>query len=212
MYVYDKLMYHFHKNGLYDDVWKCGNEIVVDDNFNSDFLNITNDFNTNFCDKSFDKFLNSIINQYKNSDFTFSFFSPQLSRDELIKYLMIAKEIIWETNIFKREVALEEVRESYFETLPSRKHSIWVCDKSGLDFWSRKLKPNDKSFSLSLFEVSLTGSLFKSSELLLPTDECSYSECLDASFDYWNPDLSKISEESVEYLFQGTLKILNRVK
>ena len=34
MKVKDKIMYHYHKLGLYDDIWQVGNELVVDDNFN----------------------------------------------------------------------------------------------------------------------------------------------------------------------------------
>ena len=33
MEVKDKIMYHYHKLGFYDDIWQIGNEIIVDDNF-----------------------------------------------------------------------------------------------------------------------------------------------------------------------------------
>ena len=32
MEVKDKIMYHYHKLGLYDDIWQVGNEIIIDDN------------------------------------------------------------------------------------------------------------------------------------------------------------------------------------
>ena len=47
MYVQNKLMYHIHTSNEYDELWQEGNEIVVDDNFNSECGLSIPYFNTN---------------------------------------------------------------------------------------------------------------------------------------------------------------------
>ena len=46
MEVKDKIMYHYHRLGIYDDIWQVGNEIIVDDNFNSYCGSIIDKFST----------------------------------------------------------------------------------------------------------------------------------------------------------------------
>ena len=46
MEVKDKIMYHYHRLGIYDDIWQVGNEITVDDNFNSYCGSIVDKFST----------------------------------------------------------------------------------------------------------------------------------------------------------------------
>lgn len=37
MKVKNKEMYHIHRNGVYDDIWKIGNKLTVDDSFEALF-------------------------------------------------------------------------------------------------------------------------------------------------------------------------------
>ena len=46
MEVKDKVMYHYHKLGIYDDIWQVGNELTVDDNFDSYYSSIIDKFST----------------------------------------------------------------------------------------------------------------------------------------------------------------------
>lgn len=213
MEVKDRVMYHFHKKNIHDEMWHDGSEITVDDNFDGHLLKISSEFNTNVNGNSFEKYLRIFLDKEKSKSIFEGIISSYNKRKELLELLELARDIIWDTNIFKREMALEEVRKKHFPNLPSRRHCIWVCDDKAKDFWSRSLVPaHISSHTLSLFEVSLTGKLFKSAENLLPGDNLSYEECLDASFNYWNPDQSKIDEERAEYLFNGKLKVLKNVK
>lgn len=213
MIVKNKQMYHFHKCGIFDEVWECGNTFTVDDDFESNFMKILDDFNTNSI--SGGSFYSKIIDFFEkenSKDVLDRILDIGQSRYELMNYLREACNIIWETNIFKRELALEEVRKKCFSDLPSRKHSIWVTDIKGLDFWERTLKPVKSSpFHLSLFSVSLSGNLFKSNEELLPRDVNTFDECLKAAYGYWNPDFTIVDSSRNEYLFQGHVKILNRL-
>ncbi|MBR2841012.1 MAG: DUF2441 domain-containing protein [Bacilli bacterium] len=207
MEVNDKIMYHFHKNGVYDKTWHRGNTIDVDESFEGNLLKITRDFDTNVNGYSFEKYLRIFLNKEYEKGFIDGIIKNYNKRKEYLELLEIARCIIWDMNIFKREMALEEVRKEFFPSLPSRRHSIWVCDDKSIEFWSKRLAPSHiTSHKLSLFEVSLTGKLFKSSENLLPGDNLSYEECIDASFDYWNPH--DIDDDKAEYLFQGKVKVL----
>lgn len=213
MIVEKKNMYHFHKSGRFDDVWKCGNTLHIDNNFQSNFIKILDDFNTNsvnggsFCSEVSDYF-----ERDSSKDVLDRILGAGQSRYELMNYLRQACNIIWEANIFKRELALEEVRKKSFSALPSRKHSVWVTDIDGLDFWEKVLKPVKNSpFHLSLFSVSLSGNLFKSNEELLPRDVHTFDECLKAAYGYWNPDFTLVDPSKNEYLFQGEMKILKRL-
>ncbi|MBR3898380.1 MAG: DUF2441 domain-containing protein [Bacilli bacterium] len=216
MKVNDKVMYHFHKNGIYDDMWTVGNSIIVDDKFNSALVcRAIADFNTNGLNKYKDISLSFIVDEYlkQENDILFTkIFDSVESKEDLMKLLIMSSKVIWEANIFKREMALEEIRRNYFNHLPSRKHCIWVMRKQSIDFWRGRLKPfKEYSNSLILYSVSLTGDLFRTNELFLPSDNYSYVECLEASFDYWNPDFSFTDDLKDEYLFQGEVKILDKV-
>ncbi len=213
MIVKNEIMYHFHKSGIYDNLWKPGNTLIIDNRFQSSFMRILDDFNTNnisgnsFCDDVI-----SYLKKEESMDVLDRLLGMGQSRFELFNLIKQACAIISETNIFKRELALEEIRKNYFSDLPSRNYSVWVTDAEGLDFWGKALKPDkNSSFYLSLFSVSLSGNLFKSNEELLPHDQSTYDECLKEAFGYWNPDFTSTDSSKNEYLFQGKLKIIKRL-
>ena len=62
-------MYHYHKLGIYDDIWQVGNELLVDNNFNSFCGSIVDKFTTAVkcengifsLEKIIDKYLNDIV-------------------------------------------------------------------------------------------------------------------------------------------------------
>lgn len=110
-------------------------------------------------------------------------------------------------NIKNREEALEQYRQEHCPFFPSRLHSVYLTDEKNLAFWSQQLK---KGHELSLFKVSVTGDLFKSSDLLLPAEELTVAQMYEAAKNYWYPDNRK--EKNMEYLFQGELKVLQKLK
>ena len=201
MQVKNKKMYHFHKSNKYNELWIVGNTLEIDDSFNTIFLDILNDFNTAVeCEDGTRKSFNGIINGY---------LEEKQDEETYIKMLRDASRIIYNANLFRREKALEEVRQTKFPHLPSRKHSIWVTDKMGLQFWNSALAKDPHN--LMLFEVSLTGNLFKSSDYFLPDNELTYEETLKAAENYWNPNYSIVDADKSEYLFQGSLKITKQL-
>lgn len=205
MEVNDKKMYHFHNTRIYNDIWKPNNEIIIDDNFNTSFTGILEKYDTSVMTQSGDRSaFNNVINYY---------LEHEPDKETYIRILKEAKRIIYESNIFKRELALETVRKEKHPDLPSRKHVIWLCDEKQLDFWKEALSEYTPKKDLNLFEVSVTGNLFKTSDSFLPNNYSNYETNLQEAENYWDPVFkTEEDEKTAEYLFQGKVKILKKLK
>lgn len=110
--------------------------------------------------------------------------------------------------MYNRELMLEKYRKENNPKLPSRLHSIWLADKESLNFWKEQLNGERK---LKLYRVSVTGNLFKSSDSFIPDDELTAKEMYEASSAYWNPVFSEEDLCKAEYLFQGKVKVLEKI-
>ena len=203
MEVKNKVMYHYHKLGLYDNIWQVGNELIVSDNFNSYYGKIINNFNTAV--------------KYNNGSISLEMIIEKIIIVIGIEYIDLysiefllkdSLNIITNTNIFKRELMLEDFRKDNFPNLPSRLHSIWVTDDKSLDFWEKQMSNNKK---LVLYRVLLTGNMFKSSDTFIPDNNLTVKEMYEKSFKYWNPSFSEEDLCKAEYLFQGKVKVLEKV-
>ena len=195
MEVKNKVMYHYHKLGLYDDIWQVGNELIVDSNFNSFCGSIVDKFTTAVkcengifsLEKIIDKYLNDI--SIENVDLK-----------TITNLLKASSAIITKANMYNRELMLEQYRKENNSKLPSRLHSIWLADKESLNFWKEQLNGGR---NLTLYRVSITGNLFKSSDSFIPDDELTAKEMYEVSSKYWNPVFSEDDLCKAEYLFQG---------
>ena len=204
MEVNNKIMYHFN-NGIYSDIWQVGNDIdTTDKNFISNFYNFILNFSTSICVNNDSKKellpLEVAIDEYlkENKD-----------KQTYIKLLEIASGFLKNFELSKRELVLEEYRKKYHPNLPSRTKCIWLCEKKQLLYWKNKLNIGSKKGSL--FKVSVTGNLFKSSDQFLPNKEMSILQIYENAKKYWNPDFSVIDERKIEYLFDGKVKILQKI-
>ncbi len=203
MKVKDKIMYHYHKLGLYDDIWQVGNELVVDNNFNSFCGSIVDKFTTAVkcengifsLEKIIDKYLNDI--SIENVDLK-----------TITNLLKASSAIITKADMYNRELMLEKYRKENNPKLPSRLHSIWLADKESLNFWKEQLNGGR---NLTLYRVSVTGNLFKSSDSFIPDDELTAKEMYQVSSKYWNPVFSEDDLCKAEYLFQGKVKVLEKI-
>ena len=204
MEVKDKIMYHYHKLGLYDDIWQVGNEIIIDDNFNSYYGTIIDKFTTGVKCTNGIFSLDSIIDEYVEE-----IGLENVDMKTIINLLKDSSLIIKNINIYNRELMLEKYREDNNPKLPSRLHSIWLADKKSLNFWEGQLNGSGK---LKLYRVSITGNLFKSSDSFIPDDELTTKEMYEVSSIYWNPVFRKDDLEKAEYLFQGKVKVLEKIK
>ena len=109
----------------------------------------------------------------------------------------------------QRELVLEEVRKRFFPELPSRKNALYLCDHNQLEYWKDELTIKGKN--IDLFKVEVTGNLFKSSDILLPDNSESINTMFEQAKKYWEADLTNISDEETEYLFNGKVKILEKI-
>jgi len=206
MEVKNRIMYHVHKVGIHDEIWKEENDFLVDENYNSYYCSVMNDFSTAVrCNddsfQSFDRIINYNLKdeQFKNLD------------EEMVKRIFReCIRIIRTTNIYNRECALEKYRLDHYPDLPSRKHSLWLTNKKGLKHWEKIFL---KKLKIEIYKVSVTGKLFKSSDNFLPDDELTVKEMYDDSERYWNPAFKTNKDErEAEYLFQGKVKIIEKIK
>lgn len=201
MNVENKIMYHIHKSNKYDDLWKENNEFIVDDNFISECGKAIPNFNTNvYVDNGEIASLSRVLKYYLEQGIE--------NQDSKViqKLLEDAFVIIYNVNRTKCESALEICRQKQFPMLPSRLHSIWVTDKDGLDFWSQQLSGNKE-----VFELVLTGELFKSSDIFIPDDQLTLVEAVKQAENYWNPVFIPEAEEKKEYLFQGKVLVKKKL-
>ena len=206
MQVKDLEMYHYHRKGIHDEMWKEGNEFEINDDFRSYFSLILDDYSTGV------KINDPTSNEYA----TFSeVIKEALRRNEMDqkpdyykRVLDEAMKIIINTNILHREMALEKYRMENHPELPSRIHSIWLCDECAMKHWENKL--HDEA---ELFLVKVSGTLFQSSDKFIPDNELTMKQMYEASKEYWNPVFKTEKEiEQTEYLFQGKIKILKKIK
>ena len=203
MKVKDKVMYHYHKLGIYDDKWQVGNELLVDNNFNSFCGSIVDKFTTAVkcengifsLEKIIDKYLNDI--SIENVDL-----------NTIKNILKASSAIITKADMYNRELMLEKYRKENNPKLPSRLHSIWLADKESLNFFKEQLNGGR---NLTLYRVSVTGNLFKSSDSFIPDDELTAKEMYQVSSKYWNPVFSEDDLCKAEYLFQGKVKVLEKI-
>lgn len=200
MKVANKTMYHIHNSNEYDDLWQVNNELMVDNNFLSKCGRAIPEFNTIIYGNNGEVGSLSWALKYyleqgiENQD-------PKLIQKLLEEAFMIISNV----NRTKCEAALEICRRQQFPMLPSRLHSIWVTDKDGLDFWLQQLSGRE------IFELDLTGELFKSSDIFIPDDNLTLEEAVRQSENYWDPVFTPEAEERKEYLFQGKVLVKKKL-
>lgn len=203
MEVKEKTMYHYHKLGLYDDIWQEGNEIIVDNNFNSYYGSIIDKFSTGIRFSNGIVSLDRVIDEYLEK-----IGLENVDIKTITNLLRDSSSIIKKINIYNRELMLEKYRKENTPDLPSRLHSIWLTDKESLNFWEEQLNGGGK---LKLYRVSIAGKLFKSSDSFIPDDELTAKEMYEASSAYWNPIFKEEYLCKAEYLFQGKVKVLEEI-
>lgn len=100
------------------------------------------------------------------------------------------------------------IEKNNFNFLPSRLHSIYLTDEKGVSYWIDALDAKD----YDLCRVEVTGNIFKTNEQLLPDETLSYKDAYENSFNYWHPNFKKVPDNTNEYLVNGKIKILEKIK
>lgn len=193
-------LYHLHKLGSHDKKWHENAIITVNDNFKNTMYERYKNFNTSIPIEDGGRInLHDLIIFLKQNQI-----ADELIRD-LIEY---SYNISFYASMFKRETALENYRICKHNNLPSRLHSIYLTDELGIDSWIQKLGRDN----LELYRVEAEGNIFKTSEFFIPNETLSYEDTYNQSFYYWNPNFKKAPIDSNEYLIQGNIKVLEKIK
>lgn len=212
----EKELFHVHvdeKNNK-DHKWKVNSTITVGADFDSIMSKRHNSFNS--CVDTVDGNTHELMPIYQYIASVFG----QINDDTVIKgeKLKLIKEmllncynIVYNDNFFKREAGLEECRKDNFSSSPSRLHSIYLCDKDGLEYWTDTISMY-RTKDVSIFRVLADGNIFKSNEQLLPEETCTYGQTYSGAFKYWNPKFDNVPSCTNEYLVQGKVKVLECIK
>lgn len=194
-------LYHFHKEGVKDNMWKVNKTIYVPTNFNSSTYKRYEDFsNTVYPATGYPLNYYELLEKYAQTGIP--------DAKTLMTLLSMAHDISFASNEFKRETAMENYRLNYNKNLPSRLHSIYLTDEDGIDAWMKKFG-NSK---LTLYRVEAEGNIFKTNEQLIPDERDPYKSFYDEAYNYWNPNFKVVPKDSNEYLVQGKVKILETIK
>ena len=194
-------MYHIHTPNKYDEMWQEGNELIIDDNFYSECGLSIPYFNTDVvCSNGSLISIVGPLRKYLDEGI------EKLTMEEIKTIFEDVYRILYNNNRTKCEAALEICRREKFKLCPSRLHSLWVTDKDNLDYWLNILNGKE------IYELNLTGTLFKTSDIYIPDDNLSLVQAIKAAESYWNPNFTEEAEEKKEYLFQGTALIKRKIK
>jgi len=192
MKVKDMNLYHIHRKDNMDDLWYIGNEINIDNKFNSIFYN---------------KLLveeQKLIKRYNNYDIDYI-----ISNMEEMKHKKLIKDdLIYDFDLLlqhyyflRREKALEEGRKIFNPNAPSRLHSIFLTDSFDINYWTNNI--GNSSFIVFLLE--LNGYLFISSDKYFPNNKLLFENQVEESKKYWKPKVKTLQKE---FLFKGQIKII----
>lgn len=194
-------LYRIQKSKEDSNLWKEKNTIEINEDFQNIIYKSMQDFTTS-VEIEEGKFINlgdliKILASTRQLD--------RKTKNELIEY---AHTVVSNAEVFKRENALEAYRKLRAAIRPSRLHSVHLTDENGIEYWAHKLGNEE----IELFRVSVEGNIFKTSPLLLPDKTLSYEKTIEQAYSYWYPEFSKIPNDANEYLVQGKIKVLEKIR
>lgn len=204
-------LYHIHRSNENNKIWQPNNKIIMKEDSQTGLYKQHMNFNQGvLCQTNTgtQKVLLSELLRAKMSLLQYRAFINQRDMMEILQLLNGAANLSDQADIFKREQALELYRQKYVPHLPSRLHSIYLCDKEGRDYWYDILEGDSKY----IFEVKATGNIFKTNEQLLPDEILSYEDTYKQAQKYWEPTIGSDMNMTNEYLVQGEIEVLRRVK
>lgn len=192
-------LYHLHKKGNHDKLWHEKSTIKINENFKNAMYQRYQNFSTGIPIEG-----GGYINLY---DLILAMKQNNLTSEIVNNLINYSYHISFYASEFKRETALENYRLHKNYTYPSRLHSIYLTDELGIESWCKKLGGN-----LELFRVEVEGNIFKTSEFFIPDETLSYEQAFNESFHYWNPNFKKAPNDANEYLIQGNIKVLEKIR
>ncbi len=218
-------LYHLHLKGNHDRLYKEKSEFIIDkDKFNNRIYNRIYDMNATVDVTRYKQLVNNF--NYLLQQIGMPPFEDRINLGEIIGFLLLtqeshnfedkenllklladAREIIAIEGINIREMAMEEYRKENCINLPSRLHSLYACTEEGVNFWSKVIRDND----VDIYRIDVFEEPFVSNEILLPNEGLCYGDKVKASCKYFHPKKKNLNPETNEYLVQGKVKIKEKV-
>ena len=215
-------LFHIHLQGVKDRIYKPGSEFIIN----------PNNFNNRLYDKIY--MANCSVKNEKYPDITgfinnyfmvnFNCVSPvamnlgeiigvalqaNVSKQEMIRLLEDARDIIQPMGMYIREMAMEEYRIKNCPDKPSRLHSLYACDESAMNYWADRLMDG----TYDVLKIDVDDNTFVSNEQFFPPDEACYGDKVLKSHRYFHPKARDIenNKKTCEYLVQGKVRVLEKV-
>lgn len=205
-------LYHVHTSDNQDNKWIVNNTIKVTKDFDSKMFKRQQ----NFCQCIKDENGEIILMDEYMSNLLYEINDVRVLKsdnlEQVKQILNIVRQFMYNGDFFRMEMALENCRKDHFEELPSRLHSMYLCDKDGLEYWKDVITLSNPNKDISVYKVLVNGTVFKTNEDLLPYTIQTYSEAYNTSFSYWKPKFKNTKPETNEYLCQGNIKVLEKIK
>ena len=120
-------------------------------------------------------------------------------------YSIDINEKIKEYTMLIRELVYEEVRFKWFSDLPSRRHCIWLCDQTQLDYWQNTL-----GGECDIYKVKVSGNMHACYAGALDDDNMNYQILSEKALSYWTGECVGNPIEK-EYLFEGKVELIEKL-
>lgn len=197
-------LFHIHRHNSFDELYQEGKSFIVGKDYNAMGKNFMSVNPTEMC--------LPVGYDYQNVDYFYLLMPEMLqtmSSEDKKLLLCDLRRYLYNKKVDDRELILEQVRISLNKDLPSRYKCMWLADEKSLNKWLSILYKEQ----YDVFKVDVDGKLFKSSNSMLPDPTESHSVMYDQAYTYWNATEKELSKkDDVEYLFEGEVKLLKRVK
>lgn len=199
-------LYHIRKYKDEIDNYKVGQILEFNKDKPNQLRQEALDFDGYYLDK-----IKENINYWEPLEHIFNIDLNEVDRNRLRRMKDSLEVFVHNEKIFKRESILEEIRREYYSGLPSRYNCMWVTDEECIDSWMKLLEERD--LNMSVFKIELDGNLFATTDELLPDPVIKTKDIYEQAHRYWNPTESDLNNSiKREYLFEGTAKIIRKVK
>ena len=203
-------LFHIHKSNMFDESYYEGAELEVGKEPNLFRMNSLRR-HASFLYET--KFNEEGKEQYHYRDLASSFNIESINKmsdDQKKSFINALQEYITFGPIDNREMVLEEVRYKLYSDRPSRYKCIWLCSEEEIDNWLNLLKVEDNNYQI--YKVRTYREPFLTNENLLPTPSMSKELMYECAQKYWNPTNEDLSINGTEYIYEGKIKLLKRVK
>ncbi len=199
MNVKKEKFYHIHRTNELSHLWYVGNKI----NFTTRQTNMFNKYYDSYYPQMSIDGTSYPISQALDIIISQKLYAKENNAKIIVEQV---KDVTKEFALFLRENIFEEIRMNYFQSLPSRKSCIWVCDENALDYWVATLGQGHQ-----IFEVSITGTIHRADQKYLNAEILPCELIRENAFHYWtgNDGNNPIEEE---ILAEGIVEVLRVYK